>query len=126
MKKIVLSELDLKREAELKTLTLDFDGPVHAYSKGWYDGTIYDDPTEGMEEALKLLSSKFELVLQSSRVHEDGKEEVIAWLKKNNLLKYFKEVTDRKVPSVRYIDDLGVRFENWQQVIGELREDGLL
>jgi len=39
----------------MKTVALDFDGVIHKYSKGWHDGTIYDDPIEGAFEYMKSL-----------------------------------------------------------------------
>ncbi len=47
-------------------INIDFDGVVHAYSKGFNDGTIYDKPQEGTEESLKLLKDKgYNLILFS-------------------------------------------------------------
>ena len=37
---------------EDKTIAVDFDGFIHKYSKGWHDGSIYDEPVEGAAEAL--------------------------------------------------------------------------
>ena len=38
---------------------IDFDGVIHKNSKGFYDGTIYDDPIEGVEEALKAIAEHY-------------------------------------------------------------------
>ena len=34
-------------------IAIDFDGVIHKNSKGYYDGTIYDEPVEGSLEAIK-------------------------------------------------------------------------
>jgi len=39
----------------MKTIAIDFDGVIHKYSKGWHDGTCYDEPIDGAEEFLKKL-----------------------------------------------------------------------
>lgn len=35
-----------------KTIAIDFDGVIHKYSKGWHDGTCYDEPVEGVFDAI--------------------------------------------------------------------------
>lgn len=113
-------------DSEEETLTIDFDGVVHKYSKGWHTGRVYDEPMEGTKEALERLSKTFRLILSSARVHTQGKEEVEEWLAKYGLLEYFDEVTDKKLPSVRYIDDKGLRFLSWAQTLKELEEERLI
>ena len=52
-------------------LGVDFDKVIHKCSKGFYDGTIYDDPVEGTEEALKKLSSKYTLICYTAKAKPD-------------------------------------------------------
>lgn len=55
----------------IKTIAVDFDGVLHAYSKGWHDGTIYDKPVEGAAAAMyKLLELGYEVVIYSTRCYE--------------------------------------------------------
>ena len=37
---------------ERKTIVFDFDGVIHKYSKGWQDGSIYDEPVEGIKDLI--------------------------------------------------------------------------
>ena len=45
-------------EDETYQVGVDFDGVVHKNSKGFFDGTVYDKPVEGIEELLKVLCKK--------------------------------------------------------------------
>ena len=40
-------------------IAIDFDGVIHKNTKGYFDGTIYDEPVQGSYNALKELASKF-------------------------------------------------------------------
>ena len=47
--------LDMVKDTEKSQLGLDFDGVIHKNSKGFHDGTIYDEPLEGAVEGVKYL-----------------------------------------------------------------------
>ena len=102
-------------------LCIDFDGVIHKYSKGYANGTIYDGPMEGVEDALLYLKSKgFSLVCFSARINAGdthGKKEMIDWLKKYNLMKYFDDITDQKIPCIAYIDDNAIRHTDWSSTL---------
>ena len=53
-------------EDETYQIGVDFDGVVHKNSKGFFDGTVYDDPIEGVATLLERLSAKYTLVLFSA------------------------------------------------------------
>lgn len=119
---------------ELINLGIDFDGVIHRNSKGYYDGTIYDEPIEGVHEALKILSEKYTLILFTTKAKPDrglinGRhtvELIWGWLKKHNLDQYISKVTSEKPRAVVYIDDKAIRFDNWGQCLKDLKSFNLL
>ena len=50
-------------ENDLKNIAVDFDGVIHKNSKGFHDGTIYDEPLENARESLEKLSKKYDVVI---------------------------------------------------------------
>ena len=109
-------------------LGIDFDGVIHNNDKGFYDGTIYGDPVDGTEEALKKLSDKYTLICYTAKAKPDrmlingktGTELVWEWLKKHNFDKYISKVTSEKPRAVAYIDDKAIRFSNWDHCFASL------
>lgn len=97
-----------------KIICVDFDGVIHAFSKGWHDGSIYDKPVPGTRDALeKLINGGFEVVIYTIR---DDNKAIEAWLKKWQLPKL--RITQKKIMALAYIDDRGIRFQgNWEDVI---------
>lgn len=114
--------------ARPNTLAVDFDGVIHAYTKGWHDGTIYDVPLPGALAGLRALMEEYAVFIHTSRREED----VAAWLTGQGFTcrtgydgDFWNErgvllVTNRKLPAVAYLDDRAVRFTSWSQALDDL------
>lgn len=107
-----------------KTIGVDFDGVIHKYSKGWHDGTCYDEPVEGAIEALKRLMRRgYWVVIFTCRAEtEEGRQSVKQWLKQYIdpfivEAELHLKVTDKKPKAIAYIDDRGIRFTNWTDIL---------
>lgn len=120
---------------ETYQIGIDFDGVIHRCSKGFYDGTIYDEPIEGSFAALKQLSEKYTIIIYSAKAKPDrplvdgktGVELIWEWLKKHNMDVFVKEVTSEKPRAVCYIDDKAVRFNNsWENALNDLKRYGYI
>lgn len=112
---------------QVATIAVDFDGVLHAYSKGWHDGTAYDVPLPGAIEGLKALMEDYAVFIFSTRPWTD----IDLWLSKHvpeikcrNVSlteKFWNEkgvlgITDRKLPAMVYIDDRAFQFKDWEGV----------
>jgi phosphoheptose isomerase len=114
---------------EQVNIGIDFDGVIHKCSKGYYDGTIYDDPISGAYQALKSLSEKYTIIVYTCKAKPDrglvngktGTELVWDWLAKHDMAKFISKVTSEKPRAVAYIDDKSIKFENWNECLGEIR-----
>lgn len=125
----------------LPTLAFDFDGVIHAYRKGWFDGSVYDDPMPHAGFYLHNLIARYNIfILTSRRV-----DQVIEWMAKHfpNLMVteipqaqvMWQErgvigVTNKKLPAIAYIDDRAIHFEDWTSVVPQVeaigRKNGVL
>ena len=116
------------------TLAVDFDGVIHRYSKGWQDGSIYDEPMPGAFPAIELLMDRYAVVVFTTR----NQVPVAKWIGERSGLDVRVDVpgdpdppefwntrgmllvTNRKLPAVAYIDDRAIRFESWPQVTHDI------
>lgn len=73
------------------TFAVDFDGVIHAYSRGWQDGTIYDEPAEGALEGLRTAMTWDAVFVLTSR----DPEQVAGWLASHG----FRVTTDDECPA---------------------------
>ena len=125
----MISETPPGFEKDKKNISIDFDGVIHDWSKGWHDGTCYGEPIKGALEAIKLLSKKYQIIVFTAKCRPDrppvngktGKQLVIEWLEKHDLLDYISEVTHEKPRAMIYIDDKGYRFKSWYDTIRYLK-----
>lgn len=112
----------------MKTIAIDFDGVIHKYSKGWDDGTAYDKPVEGSLEAILKLLREYSVFVFTTRdvyqvqdwfgqqLHKGFGTQIIEdnkfWDTPSVL-----GISNRKLPAIAYIDDRGIRFTNWTDVL---------
>jgi hypothetical protein len=121
----------------MPTVAVDFDGVIHAYSKGWHDGTIYDAPIPGALEGISTLQGQgFAVYVFTSR----DPMAVATWLVQHGVrarvdfpwsgaypFEFWNSTTEilvsnRKLPAVVYLDDRAVRFEgDWTQALLDVR-----
>ena len=112
----------LQADENVNQIAIDFDGVIYKNSKGYHDGTVYDEPIEGALEAIKSFHDKgYTVVVFTGKVKPDRPSPneksmvqlVEEWLEKHGVLQYIKEVTCEKPRALVYIDDKGYRFTDW-------------
>ncbi len=109
---------------------IDFDKVIHKCSKGYYDGTIYDEPVEGAYEALEKLSKDYTIIVYTCKAKPDrglvngktGTELVWEWLKEQNMAQFVSKVTAEKPRARFYIDDKAIRFTDWDSAFTMIEE----
>ena len=117
-------------ENEANNLAIDFDGVIHNMDKGFYDGTCYGDPLPGALQALEQLSKQYNIIIYTAKAKPNrplvngktGEELIWEWLEKYKIASLVKEITCEKPRAVAYIDDKGIRFNNWKDTLKELDE----
>jgi len=123
-----------------KTVAIDFDGVIHKYSKGWQDGSIYDDEiSDAFMSIQELLDRNYAVFIHTTR---DAKQ-VAEWMIKKTASSLLYEmsfevlpddikfwngsdgrntivgITNRKLPAVAYIDDRALHFTAWRYAMHE-------
>lgn len=63
-----------------KTIAIDFDGVIHKYSKGWKDGSIYDEPIQQVFTCIgSLFDTGYSVFIFSTR----KPKQILKWMKEN-------------------------------------------
>lgn len=113
-----------------KTIAVDLDGVIHKYSKGFHDGTMYDEPMEGARKILeKLVKTGYKIVIFTTRLNPcfdeenkakgyDALQDILHWLDKYSFIKniHYHEITNNKPKAFAYVDDRAIRFTSWQDI----------
>lgn len=92
-----------------KSIVFDFDGVIHKYSRGWQDGSIYDEPVSGIKEVINELHRDYDIYIVTTRARELSGEYVVKdYLDKHGI--EYDMVTSVKVPAIVYVDDRALTF----------------
>lgn len=120
-------------------LGIDFDGVIHSYTKGFHDGTLYDEPVENALLSVRNLLEHWNIFIFSVR----EPEQIAEWLKTYDAPFPYHIITDADIENARwtregvvgitqrklvarfYIDDRAITFDSkepraWDKVIEKL------
>ena len=102
-----------------KKILIDLDGVLNKYGSEKYDENFIPEIKNGASKFIEELSENYELYLFTSRNILLSTK----WLIKNNIDKYFKDVTNIKIPSYLYIDDRTICFKgDYTSTLKEIHE----
>lgn len=129
-------EVNLK---ESHTVAFDFDGVIHKYSKGWQDGSIYDEVNVDVLDIINtLMMNNIPCIIMSTRDpqqikdwwNEQGFDIKIKVLDFNTVFYNdcdYLGITNRKIAAQLYIDDRAYRYtgQNTDEFLYDLTAESL-
>ena len=114
-----------------RTLAVDFDGVLHDDHLGFHDGSCYGEPIQGSLASIQRLALTFRVVVFSAKARADrplyngltGSDLIWDWLRRHGFESSVSEVTSEKPRAELYIDDNGLRFENWAETVAFIERE---
>ena len=107
----------MKNKNYKKKIIIDLDGVLNQYN-GNYDENFIPPIKDGAIEFLEELNKIADLYLFTTRNLLLSSK----WLIKNKIDKYFKDVTNVKLPSFLYIDDRCLCFKGkYENILDEIK-----
>lgn len=98
-------------------LAIDFDGVIYCYGLAGGDGESVDGPMPGALEGLQALYARgYDIVIHTCRTdHAEVRAILDGWY--GGAAPFPYRVTNVKPAALAYIDDRGVRFTGWADVL---------
>lgn len=129
-------EVNLK---ESHAVAFDFDGVIHKYSKGWQDGSIYDEVNVDVLDVINtLMMNNIPCVIMSTRDPQQIKDwwneqgfDIKTKVLDFNTVFYndcdYLGITNRKIAAQLYIDDRAYRYtgQNTDEFLYDLTSESL-
>ena len=107
-----------------RIIAVDFDGVIHEYSQGWWNGSIYDGPVNGALDALLKLKKNFDIIIFTTREDHGA---IRQWIRIQAEIYLFNTeelntllelpITNKKPLAFAFIDDRAIRFTNWKDML---------
>jgi len=102
-----------------RKILIDLDGVLNKYGKETFDENYIPNIKSSAKEFIKELNQIGDLYLFTSRNLMLSSK----WLFENDIDKYFKDVTNIKIPSYIYIDDRCICFKgDYIQTLSEIKQ----
>lgn len=101
-----------------KIISMDLDGVLNTYT-GNFEKDKLSPVKEGAYEFLEDLAKDYRIEIFTVR----DRELTLEWLKKNNLINFIENITDKKNPYATVIlDDRAVKFEgNYNKTLNDIK-----
>ena len=105
-------------------ISVDFDGVIHSYKRGWTGEIPEDPPVPGALEFIKsIIDMGYDVVIHSARAQEPkGLKGIEKWLSQHGFPDL--KVTAEKPHAEAYVDDRGIRFNgDFNKVLDFIKDE---